>query len=142
LSLTTWSIGPSLVLPLFDGGRRSANAEAYRAQYAAAESIYREKVRVAVREVEEALVRLDSAASREADTATSARGYRANLDAAQARLKAGLGSTMDLEEARRLSLAADATVAALAQERVGAWIALYRAVGGGWEPESPLRNTP
>ncbi len=142
LSLTTWSIGPSLVLPLLDGGRRSANVDAYRAQYAAAESVYREKVRVAVREVEEAMVRLDSAASREADTATGARGYRANVEAAQARLKSGLGSAMELEDARRLSLASDATVVALAQERVGAWIALYRAVGGGWEPESPQRTTP
>ncbi len=142
ISLTTWSIGPALVLPLVDGGRRSANVEAYRAQYAAAETVYREKVRTAVREVEEALVRLDSAASREADTLTSAAGYRANFDAAQARLKSGLGSALELEEARRLSLAADATVVALAQERVGAWIALYRAVGGGWEPESPQRTTP
>jgi outer membrane protein TolC len=141
-SLTTWSIGPSLVLPLFDGGRRTANVDAYKAQYAAADAVYRAKVRDAVREVEEALVRLDSAAAREADTATSARGYRANLAAAQAKLQAGLGSVLELEDARRLSIAADATLDTLAQERVAAWIALYRAAGGGWEPEPPNRTSP
>jgi NodT family efflux transporter outer membrane factor (OMF) lipoprotein len=141
-SLTTWSIGPSLVLPLFDGGRRTANLDATKAQYAAAEAVYRAKVRDAVREVEEALVRLDSAAAREADTATSARGYRANLAAAQAKLQAGLGSVLELEEARRLSIAADATLVALAQERVAAWIALYRAAGGGWVPETSNRTSP
>ena len=134
LPITTWSIGPSLVLPLFDGGRRDANVEAFRAQYAAAESAYRAKVREAVREVEEALVRLASAADRAADTAAAARGYRANLEAAEAMLKAGLGSVLELEQARRLWLAADAAVTALQQERLAAWIALYRAVGGGWEP--------
>jgi NodT family efflux transporter outer membrane factor (OMF) lipoprotein len=141
-SITTWSFGPSLVLPLFDGGRRTANVDATKAQYAAAEAVYRAKVRDAVREVEEALVRLDSAAAREADTATSARGYRANLAAAQTKLQAGLGSVLELEDARRLSIAADATLVTLAQERVAAWIALYRAAGGGWEPETSNRTSP
>jgi multidrug efflux system outer membrane protein len=141
LILTTWSIGPSLVVPVFDGGRRAANVDALRAQYAAAEYAYRAKVRAAVREVEEALVRLSSAAEREADTLASARGYRANLEGAQIRLDAGFGNVLELEDARRLSLAADAAVAALAQERVAAWVALYRAVGGGWTRfESPGRN--
>ena len=47
-----------------------------------------------------------------------------------------LGSALDLEEARRLALAAEGGVAALTQEKIAAWIALYRAAGGGWEPEA------
>ena len=140
LSLTTWSIGPSLEVPLFDGGRRSANVEAVRAQYAAAESAYRSRVRNAVREVEEALVRLASAADRETESKAAARGYRANLAAAQSMLRVGLGSALELEEARRPSLLADAALAALAKERLAAWIALYRAVGGGWEPDAPIAS--
>jgi multidrug efflux system outer membrane protein len=143
LSLTTWSIGPSVVLPLFDGGRRSANVDAFRAQYAAADANYRARVRAAVREVEEALVRLASAAEREANTLTAARGYRTNFEGAQIRLDAGFGNVVELEDARRLWLAAEAAVAALAQERVAAWVALYRAVGGGWTTtESTDREPP
>jgi len=138
LSLTTWSIGPSLAVPLIDGGRRSANVDAVRAQYAAAESAYRSRVRNAVREVEEALVRLASAAERASEAEAAARGYRANLAAAQSMLRVGLGSALELEEARRPSLVAEAALAALAQERLAAWIALYRAVGGGWEPDPPV----
>ncbi len=142
-TITTWSIGPSLVLPLFDGGRHAANIDAARAQYAAAESNYRAKVRTAVREVEEALVRLASAAQREADTLASARGYRANFEGAQIRLQSGFGNVVELEDARRLWLAAEAAVAALAQERVAAWVALYRAAGGGWsQAESTHHLTP
>jgi multidrug efflux system outer membrane protein len=138
LSVTTWSIGPSLVLPLLDGGRRSANVDAARAQYASAEAAYRAKVRNAVREVEEALVRLSAAADREAQAAAAARGYRSRFEAVQTMQRAGLGNLFDLEEARRLLLNADATLAVIAQERVAAWIALYRAAGGGWDADTPL----
>ncbi|MFM9971316.1 MAG: efflux transporter outer membrane subunit [Burkholderiales bacterium] len=139
LSLTPWSIGPSLQLPLLDGGRRQANVDAARAQYAAAESVYRAKVRNAVREVEEALVRLASNTSREVETQNVARAYRANFVAAENMFRVGLGSALELEEARRLALAAEVSLVSLAQERVAAWIALYRAVGGGWEADSPKR---
>ena len=52
---------------------------------------------------------------------------------ARTRQRAGLGSLIELEDARRTSFAADGAVAALEYEGVGAWIALYRAVGGGWD---------
>ena len=138
LDLPTWSIGPSLLAPLLDGGRRAANVDAARAQYAAAEADYRSRVRGAVREVEEALVRLASATGRAADTATAANGYRSNLAGLEARYRAGLASLVELEDARRLAIAGDAALTALEQERVAAWIALYRAVGGGWDREAAL----
>lgn len=137
LGLTTWSIGPSVSLPLFDGGRRVADVEAARARYAAAEVKYRATVRTAVREVEEALVRLASAQARDADVRAAARGYTVALDAAVARQRAGLGSLIEQEDARRTALAAQAAVTALDYERVAAWIALYRAVGGGWTDPTP-----
>jgi outer membrane protein TolC len=50
----------------------------------------------------------------------------------EARHRAGLAGTLELEEVRRLQLqAADARIA-LAQERTTAWVALYKALGGGW----------
>lgn len=140
-SATTWSIGPSLVLPLIDGGRRAANVEAAKAAYTAAESTYRAKVRQAVREVEEALVTLDSLQQRQTDVQTAAKGYRDSLAGAQARQRAGLGSLIELEDARRTSLAADAGLAALEQERVVAWISLYRALGGGWDGAAPTASS-
>jgi outer membrane protein, multidrug efflux system len=133
ISVTTWSIGPSLTLPLLDGGRRAANADAARAQYAAAEAAYRGKVRNAVREVEEAMVRLASVAERMKDTAAAAAGYRESLEGARTRQRAGLASLIELEDARRTSYAADAAVVALEYEGVSAWISLYRAAGGGWD---------
>jgi NodT family efflux transporter outer membrane factor (OMF) lipoprotein len=150
MNVRTWSIGPSMTLPLFNGGRIAANIDSARAQYAAAEIVYRARVRLAVREVEEALVRLSSATERFGDVETAVTGHRAALQAALDRQRNGLASLVELEVVRRAALSAESGQAALEQERVSAWIALYRATGGGWDanasgpdrPEMPQVSLP
>ena len=135
ITATSWSIGPSLSLPIFDAGRRAANLETAKVAYDTAVAQYRTQARRAVREVEEALVRLDSLNKREQEAVTASKGYHASLQAAQERYKFGLASILDLEETRRLSFNADNILALVRRDRVNAYIALYRAVGGGWNPE-------
>lgn len=138
-SAQTWAIGPLAVsVPLFDGGRRAANVDAARARYDEAVALYTDRVRQAVREVEQALVTLESARLRMEDARIASEGYRASFVATEARYRSGLGSLVELEDARRTSLAAQTALVSLQRERVAAWIALYRAVGGGWSrPEAP-----
>ncbi|CAN5544689.1 efflux transporter outer membrane subunit [soil metagenome] len=137
INLDTWSIGPvALSLPIFDGGRRAANVDAARARYDEAAALYRARVRQAVREVEEALVNLQATDSRSADAAIATEGYRASFAATQALYQNGLASLVQLEDARRTQLAAETTLVSLQRERVAAWVALYRAVGGGWTPDA------
>lgn len=132
----TWSIGPlAVTLPLFDGGRRAAQVDAARARYDSAAQAYRAQVRQAVSEVEQALARLDSTARRSTDARRAAEDYRRSFIATQERWRAGLASLVELEDARRTALASDTAVVALEQERMAAWVALYRAAGGGWTPE-------
>ena len=136
--LSTWSIGPlALSLPVFDAGRRSANIEAAEARYEAAAAGYRARVRQAVREVEEALISLQSTAARGEDVRVSVQGYRTSFNATEARYKGGLASLVELEEARRNRLAAENTLVFLERERRSAWTALYRAAGGGWTAGQP-----
>jgi outer membrane protein, multidrug efflux system len=133
----TWSLGPiALSVPLLDGGRNAANAQAAVAAYDEAVVLLRAKARNAVREVEEALVNLDSAAQRNADAQVAAAGYKAALDAAQARYRAGLASLVELEDARRTAVLAQQSLLGLERDRIAAWIALYRAAGGGWTAQS------
>ncbi|WP_397408659.1 efflux transporter outer membrane subunit [Polaromonas sp.] len=134
-TLDTWSIGPlALTLPLFDGGRRAADVDAAQARYEEAAALYRARVRQAVREVEEALVTLQSTAEREGDAQTAVTGYRASFTGTDARYRNGLASLVELEDARRAQLGADTALATLQRERRSAWVALYRAMGGGWTP--------
>jgi len=132
--LTTWSFGPlALTLPVFDAGQRAALVDAATADYVAAVATYRGKVRQAVREVEEALVTLDSTLQRETDTRAVREARLQNLTAAQIRERNGLANALEVEEARRALIAAQTDVLALQLERKRAWVALYRAAGGGWE---------
>ncbi|MEE7626067.1 efflux transporter outer membrane subunit [Methylobacter sp. Wu8] len=136
----TWAIGPTLSLPLFDAGKRAADVEAARAQYQAAASNFRSKVRTAVKEVEEALVRLDSASQRLPQGRNAVTGYRANFLAVRELYQVGLGNLIDVETSRRNVLSAEMALKEIEQERVSAWIALYRAAGGSWEQHEDARK--
>jgi outer membrane protein, multidrug efflux system len=141
--LTTWSFGPlALTVPLFDAGQRKANVVSAQARYTEAVTVYRSKVRQAVREVEEALVNLQSTDARRADTDAAASGYAESLAATQARYAQGLASLVELEEARRTALVAQSAQMVLSLERNRAWVALYRALGGGFEAAAESANTP
>jgi outer membrane protein, multidrug efflux system len=128
----TWGFGPAITIPLFDAGRRKANVELAKAQYAELNANYRATALRAVREVEEALTRIDSVQKREADTRSSLANYESFAKAAEARLSAGVGSVLELEDARRAVLGAQVNVLTLERERMTAWISLFRAVGGDW----------
>jgi len=143
LNGTTWSIGPvSVSLPIFDAGARRANAVAARARYDEAASQYAATLRGAIRDVESALLSLQGTADRSADARVAAEDFEAAVRATDARYRSGFGTLFELEEARRNALVARNTLIDLRRERVAAWIALYRALGGGWaapaEPNAGL----
>ena len=133
----TWSLGPlSVSFPLFDAGARRAATAAAQAGYDEAVALAQAQLRRAVREVEASLAALQSSAEREADALAAARDFESSLRATQARQQGGLASLFDLEAARRNALAANSALIELRRERTQAWINLYRALGGGWQPAS------
>jgi outer membrane protein, multidrug efflux system len=139
---SVWSIGPlSVSLPLFDGGALAANSAAAKAGYHEAVAQYQAALRRAVREVEVSLVALDATAERERDALSAARDFEASLVATQARQRGGLASLLDLENARRLAVQANSALIELQRERAAAWVALYRALGGGWQPTDITART-
>ena len=143
LDAQTWAIGPlALSVPLFDAGRRAAAEDAATARYVEAATLYAARVRQAVREVEEALVNLQTARDRSDDVQTAVEGYRASFVGTESRYRSGLGSLIELEDQRRVLLVAENTQVLLQRDRLAAWIALYRAVGGGWvRPDAAVAQT-
>ena len=137
-----WSFGPTLDLPIFDAGRRAADADAARARYDEALATYKGRVRNAVREVEEALVRLGTANERENASRRAAENFDAVFRAAEQRWQVGIGSQLDLEETRRLAIAARSQHRLVQYSNVAAWIGLYRAAGGDWTPENAAELKP
>lgn len=135
-----WSLGPvTVTLPIFDAGLRRAEAQAAKARYEGAITVYSARLRAAIREVESALVTLDSTAQRNEDAVLAAQGFERSWRATEARFRAGIASLFELEDARRNWVVAQSAVIELQRERLSAWIDLYRALGGGWSenPGSP-----
>jgi multidrug efflux system outer membrane protein len=133
-SVTTWSFGPSLSIPLFDGGQRRAAVSSAQADHAAALARWRQGVRTTVKEVEQALIRLEGSRLRADDAAHAAGEYRRYFEAVETQWRVGSESLLTLEEARRSALSAEISLLTLQQNRVQYWIALYKALGGGWQP--------
>jgi NodT family efflux transporter outer membrane factor (OMF) lipoprotein len=129
---TPWSFGPSLSLPLFNGGAKRAAVDSAQAAYDLALATYQQSVRTAVQEVEQNLVRQDSAERRTADVRRSAEGYRRYATSVEANWRAGGDSLLNLEVARRNAISAEQTLITVQRDQLLYGIALYKAVGGGW----------
>lgn len=127
-----WSFGPSLYLPLFQGGRNRANLARSRAAYDEAAAKYQQSVLVALREVQDALTasRLlgDQAAAQSRAVASARRG----ADLTQKRYDAGFVSYFEVVDAQRTALAVERADAQLAGQRWITHVALIKALGGGW----------
>lgn len=134
-TFNTWAIGPiSLSLPLLGRDALRSSTDSAQARYESAAIAYASTLRQAVAEVEQALVTLSSLREREASTITAVAGYEQSLKGTEARYRVGLANLNELEEARRLKLNADSSAVNLQQERINAWIQLYVALGGGFDP--------
>ena len=138
LSFGTWSFGPSLSLPIFDGGRRKANVDIAKARYDEALAEFKAKARNAIQEVEDALTRYAAAHERAESARVSANQYQQFFKTVEIRYREGASNLLELEDARRSMLDAQQTLLNVMQERLQAWVALNRATGGAaqYEPES------
>jgi multidrug efflux system outer membrane protein len=130
-----WSIGPSLYLPLFQGGRNTANLERAKAAYQEQLAIYRQQVLVAFREVQEALAvsRILGEESAAQDRAVSSAERASGL--ATTRFKAGYTSYLDVILAQRTELSSERAFAELTTARLTNAVSLVKALGGGWTRE-------
>jgi len=135
LSSNTWSIGPSITLPIFDGGELRSKVDSAEAGYAGALATYRSDIRAAIKEVEQALVNLSGAEQREIAEGRSAGQYRQYFRAAEINWRAGGLSLLSLEDARSQMINQEISHIGQQQNRVQYWIALYKALGGGWRDQ-------
>lgn len=136
-----WSLGPlSITIPIYNSGGQQAKIKSAEVKYEASAVNYREKIRTAVKEVESALVNLHSDALRENDLTQALQGYQASFKATEAKVKAGFANLIELEESRRLKLQTEAALINLEQDRINAWISLYRAAGGDWQTSATSIN--
>jgi NodT family efflux transporter outer membrane factor (OMF) lipoprotein len=127
-----WSIGPTLVQPLFDGGlRRAQNAQA-RAQYDATVANYRQTVLSAFQSVEDNLATL-RVLSKEVDQQHRAAVAGQNtVKLSVIRYQNGVDSYVNVITAQNTFLSSRLAELQVQLRQITATIALVNNVGGGW----------
>jgi len=100
-----------------------------------ASSAYRGKVRQAVREVEEALVNLQSTDARKQDAAVATAGYAESLAATRPVTARAWPAWWSWKTHAAMRWLRESAQLSLGLERNRAWVSLYRALGGGFEPD-------
>lgn len=136
LSFGSWSFGPSLSLPIFDGGRREAAVKMTKSSYDEALATFKAKTRNAIQEIEDGLTRYAAAHERAENARVAAVQYQRFFAAVEERYREGANNLLELEDARRVMLDAQQTLLGVQQERLQAWIALNRATGGAAQYEA------
>jgi multidrug efflux system outer membrane protein len=133
-----WSIGPSVSLPIFAGGRNLANYRRSQSAYEESIAHYRQQILVAFGDVENSLAGIrflgDQAAAQDRAVANSRRA----ADLATERYRAGIVSYLEVVDASREALQAERSRAQLTGQRLNASVQLIKALGGGWDERELL----
>ncbi|MFI4982809.1 MAG: efflux transporter outer membrane subunit, partial [Nevskiales bacterium] len=129
----TWNAGASLSAPIFEGGRLQAQQRAAEAAAQQSDLQYRKTVLQALRETEDALQGYAAQIQHYDSLADAVAAGQVSLARATDLYRAGLGNYLDVLDADRSLAQLQDQLAQGGQDRVQQLIALYKALGGGWQ---------
>jgi multidrug efflux system outer membrane protein len=139
---TIWSFGPSVSLPLFDGGQNQSGLQIARAQYNQSVAQYRSSVLNAVKDVENALADLHFLARETAALRQSVQSARQATDLEQKRFRVGETNYTDVIVADETRLSTERSDAQVRGQQLYATVRLIKALGGGWDANSLAPEQP
>jgi len=135
-SAVTRSLLANVAGVIFDGGRLRSQVEIQSAIQEQALIEYEAAVLTALEEVENSLVSLDENRRRQAALRDAADAARNAAVLARLRYTGGLIDFQAVLDTERTVLTVEDSLATASAEGVSALIRLYKALGGGWAPES------
>jgi outer membrane protein, multidrug efflux system len=133
--VSLFTLGGSILAPLFEGGALRAGADAATARRDQAAFAYRKTVLTALQETEVAMQGVERLAEQRDAAAREAQSTRAALDLARKRYRLGYAAYIEQLDAERSLLAVELEQARLEADRWTALVSLYRALGGGWSTD-------
>lgn len=128
-----WAVGPSLSLPLFEGGRLRANLRGSKAVYEETVARYRQTVLTAFAEVEDNLAAQRLLASQYEQELAAWDAARKQLELANQLERSGLVTFLQVATAQTAALERERSVTRLRGQRFAAAVALVKALGGNWK---------
>jgi len=128
-----WAVGPSLTLPLFQGGQLSANLRQAKAAYEETVARYRQTVLTAFGDVENNLAAEHLLARQYEEVLAALKAARRQLEVANNRYEAGLVTYLEVATAQNTTLGIERSGMRLRGQQLAAAVALVKSLGGGWQ---------
>ena len=135
-----YGVGPGVTIPIFEGGQLKATLELRKAQQQEAAITYQKTVLNAWHEVDNALTAYQTEQARRDQLIQAVAQNQRALGLAQSRYQEGVADFLQVLTAQQNLLSTQQQLA-LATTNVSAnLVAVYKALGGGWETQLPAAN--
>jgi multidrug efflux system outer membrane protein len=131
----TWNIGAGLLGPLVDLGKSWSRVDVAQAQAEQALQGYEQSVLLAVREVEDALVSVRTFKEENEVRTAQVKAGRSASFLSRRRYMDGVTSYLEVLDTERSLFNAELAQSNTQERYLGAIVQLYKALGGGWQPE-------
>jgi multidrug efflux system outer membrane protein len=130
-----WGVGAEAAGPLLEGGRLVGQYRQAKAARDEARLRYQQTVLIAFREVSDALVSRERLAEIRAEQAREVKALDRSVRDSTERYIAGKASYYEVLEAQQQLFPTELNLARTERDQLLAVVALYQALGGGWEDE-------
>lgn len=133
----TWNIGLPIRWSIFSGGRIRSQIRVEEARTQQLLAAYERTVLTALEEAENAMVAYRKEAQRRERLRQSVDATQRSLDLVLTQYTAGLTDFQNVLDTQRTLLLREDELAVAEGSVVGNLVRLYRALGGGWDPDAP-----
>jgi|SRR5580700_950348 multidrug efflux system outer membrane protein len=131
-NFSIWNIAAGLAGPLFQGGRIIETYHAQQAYWDGTIAQYRQLILISFREVSDSLIAQQTLVAQRAALQHQVAALEESVELSLLRYTAGRASYFEVLEAEQLLFPAQDALAQTERDQLLAVVALYRALGGGW----------
>jgi multidrug efflux system outer membrane protein len=127
-----WNFGPSISLPIFDGGANRANLAVAQVQRDIELATYEKTLQTAFREVADALAERRTLSERLSAQQALVASTQRSFDLSQALFRSGGAGFLDVLDAQRSLYSAQQSLIGLQLTEQANRVTLFKVLGGGW----------
>jgi multidrug efflux system outer membrane protein len=131
----SWNLLGNLLQPIFHAGANRRRVEVTESRQRQALYAYERTILQALREVEDSLVGLHKSGEERGAQALRVAAERKVVELSELRYRGGVAAYLEVLDAQRSLFDAELSETASRRAVLGAFIQLYKALGGGWTPE-------
>ena len=130
-----WTAAAGASAPIFNAGRTGANVRFAEAVQRELVINYQRAIYAALREVSDALAGYRKTSDQRVEQESLVDALRASVQLSTQRYQAGIDNYLQVLDAQRNLFQGELDLAVLRQQELASLVQLYRALGGGWDPE-------